>query len=516
VTINTPQATGTILDDDLNPTDGLDFVATDVTVTEGVGVTATFEVQLTGDFQDGFDVAFETVFDTATATDFDAQTGNISFAGTDGEIQTIVVTILNDDIIEPTEGYFVNLLSTTNPLVTINTPQATGTILDNDVAGMNDGLYIDDLQVNEQTGMATVTVRVQGLFTAFNVDYSTNDGGGTATATAGGVDYTETNGTLAFAEGQASITFNVVIIDDCLMENTETFFADLLNAPDFVPVRDGNATITIIDDEEALASSEFEQEITILCGDEVPAVPELTFTGGNGDYQVVFNEVRQDATDGSEDFMLIRTWDVTDSCGNTASFEQIIFVFQPQLEEVTIDICIEDEPIDLINYLPEGFDTNGTFEILEGDVTINGSMFDPLDHLPGEYKIAYSSIEGDCKYYVDFTIVVNTDCVPCGRGEIEISEAVTNNGDGINDFFEIRGVEFCEFTFDVQMFNRWGDKVYESKDYRNDWNGSSPSGSVGSSGTLPSGTYYYIISATDNELGTTIKPFNGFIYLGTK
>jgi gliding motility-associated-like protein len=393
---------------------------------------------------------------------------------------------------------------------------AIGTITDNDVAGMNDGLYIDDLQVNEQTGMATVTVRVQGLFTAFNVDYSTNDGGGTATATAGGVDYTETNGTLAFAEGQASITFNVVIIDDCLIENTETFFADLLNAPDFVPVRDGNATITIIDDEEALASSEFEQEITILCGDEVPAVPELTFTGGNGDYQVVFNEVRQDATDGSEDFMLIRTWDVTDSCGNTASFEQIIFVFQPQLEEVTIDICIEDEPIDLINYLPEGFDTNGTFEILEGDVTINGSMFDPLDHLPGEYKIAYSSIEGDCKYYVDFTIIVNTDCVPCGRGEIEISEAVTNNGDGINDYFEIRGVEFCEFTFGVQMFNRWGDKVYESKDYRNDWNGSSPSGSVGSSGTLPSGTYYYIISATDNELGTTIKPFNGFIYLGTK
>ncbi|MFD2587570.1 Calx-beta domain-containing protein, partial [Croceitalea marina] len=265
-----------------------------------------------------------------------------------------------------------------------------------------------------------------------------------------------------------------------------------------------------------ITASDYEEEVTILCGEEIPPVPELTFMGGCGNYTVVFNEVRQDATDGSEDFMLIRTWNVTDSCGNTASFEQIIFVFQPQLEEVTIDICIEDEAIDLINYLPESFDTNGTFEVLEGDVTLNGSLFDPLDHLPGEYKIAYSSIEGDCKYYVDFTIVVNTDCVPCSRDQIEISEAVTANGDGINDYFEIRGVEFCQFTFDVEIFNRWGDKVYEAKDYQNDWNGSSPSGSFGSSGVLPSGTYYYVINAVDNELGTPLKPFNGFIYLGTK
>ncbi|MDF4223486.1 gliding motility-associated C-terminal domain-containing protein, partial [Maribacter sp. M208] len=215
------------------------------------------------------------------------------------------------------------------------------------------------------------------------------------------------------------------------------------------------------------------------------------------------------------DYMIIRTWNVTDSCGNTASFEQIVFVLQPQLQEITINICIEEEPIDLLNYLPADFDSNGTFMTLEGDVVLERNIFDPMNHEPGEYKIAYSSTEGTCMYYVDFTIVVNTECVPCGRGDIEISKAVTANGDGVNDFFEIRGAESCALTFEVMIFNRWGTKVAEAKDYQNDWGGESPDGSFGQSGMLPTGTYFYIINATDKLTYKKIDSFSGYIYLGT-
>ncbi|WP_350288007.1 Calx-beta domain-containing protein, partial [uncultured Croceitalea sp.] len=83
-----------------------------------------------GDFQDGFDVAFETAFGTATATDITPLASTITFVGNDNEVHTITVDIINDDIIEPTEGYFVNLTGTTNTLVAINTAQATGTIND--------------------------------------------------------------------------------------------------------------------------------------------------------------------------------------------------------------------------------------------------------------------------------------------------------------------------------------------------------------------------------------------------
>ncbi|MGB3152846.1 MAG: Calx-beta domain-containing protein, partial [Maribacter sp.] len=139
IAINTPQANGNIVDNDAGINDGISFVNTNVEVTEGVGVTATFEVALTGNFQDAFDISFETAFGTATDTDFDAQTGTISFTGTNGEVQTIVINILNDNITEPTEVYVLNLTGTTNPLVSINTPQANGSILDDDLMA-NDGI----------------------------------------------------------------------------------------------------------------------------------------------------------------------------------------------------------------------------------------------------------------------------------------------------------------------------------------------------------------------------------------
>ena len=119
--------------------------------------------------------------------------------------------------------------------------------------------------------------------------------------------------------------------------------------------------------------------------------------------------------------------------------------------------------------------------------------------------ISYSSTGGTCKYYVDFIISVNSDCVPCGRDEIVVSNAVTANGDNINDVFTITGVEYCNYSFEVMIFNRWGDKVYESKDYQNDWGGFAPNNAFGNSGMLPSGTYYYIIDFKDPNT----KPITG-------
>lgn len=64
--------------------------------------------------------------------------------------------------------------------------------------------------------------------------------------------------------------------------------------------------------------------------------------------------------------------------------------------------------------------------------------------------------------------------------------AFTPNGDGNNDFFEVFGNKEAWKQFNVMLFNRWGEKVYESDNMNFKWDGSFKSGIV-------PGVYVYAI-----------------------
>jgi gliding motility-associated-like protein len=66
--------------------------------------------------------------------------------------------------------------------------------------------------------------------------------------------------------------------------------------------------------------------------------------------------------------------------------------------------------------------------------------------------------------------------------------AFTPNGDGINDLWLITDDMSCINKMTAQVFNRYGAKVFESNDYKNNWNGTR------GGQPLPDGTYYYVIS----------------------
>jgi gliding motility-associated-like protein len=89
---------------------------------------------------------------------------------------------------------------------------------------------------------------------------------------------------------------------------------------------------------------------------------------------------------------------------------------------------------------------------------------------------------------------------------------VTPNGDQWNEYFTVEGIEGCGFTVELQIYNRWGAKIYESNDYQNNWNGFAHSNSFGGSNQVPTGTYYYIVNLVDSGL----KPFSGPLYVSTK
>jgi gliding motility-associated-like protein len=65
-------------------------------------------------------------------------------------------------------------------------------------------------------------------------------------------------------------------------------------------------------------------------------------------------------------------------------------------------------------------------------------------------------------------------------------DAFTPNGDGINDRWLITNGN-CLTSAKAQVFNRYGAKVFESNDYKNDWDGTY------NGKPLPDGTYYYKI-----------------------
>jgi gliding motility-associated-like protein len=99
------------------------------------------------------------------------------------------------------------------------------------------------------------------------------------------------------------------------------------------------------------------------------------------------------------------------------------------------------------------------------------------------------------------TVVDANGCV--GSDELTITEApcaidipnvfTPGNGDGLNDVFFIKNLD-TNPNSSLMIFNRWGNEVYTSNNYQNNWNG----------GDLPDGTYYY-----------TVQLQNGKDYKGT-
>jgi gliding motility-associated-like protein len=74
--------------------------------------------------------------------------------------------------------------------------------------------------------------------------------------------------------------------------------------------------------------------------------------------------------------------------------------------------------------------------------------------------------------------------IPCNR-PFWIPNTFSPNGDGENDFFRFENVPE---PITLLVFNRWGQLVYQSEDYQNDWDGTDINGNA-----LPEGVYTYKI-----------------------
>ena len=101
----------------------------------------------------------------------------------------------------------------------------------------------------------------------------------------------------------------------------------------------------------------------------------------------------------------------------------------------------------------------------------------------GTYTITLIATSGNCTDTASVVIVVEDNL------SLEIPNVFTPNGDGVNDLFTIKSSGIKEIS--LEIFNRWGEKLYEFTGVKAAWDGMTPLGAK-----VPDATYFYFVKAT--------------------
>ena len=238
-------ATVTVTDDDST----VQFSAPTATVTEAQ-LAVTLTIVRTGDLNSSFTVNYSTTNGTALAgSDFVAVANAPLTFGTNQASTNIIITILNDKVIEPTETFTVGLGIPTGQAALGVNKFATVTILDDDSTLQ---FTVASTNVIESAGSVTLTVTRTGASNStVTVPFTTANGSALQ-----GADYAGTNNTLTFGTNVLSQTITVPILNDKVLEGTETFTVNLGVPGGEAALGSPNAVVvTILDDESILQFS---------------------------------------------------------------------------------------------------------------------------------------------------------------------------------------------------------------------------------------------------------------------
>ena len=125
----------------------------------------------------------------------------------------------------------------------------------------------------------------------------------------------------------------------------------------------------------------------------------------------------------------------------------------------------------LIGQPPHGFAE------VNPDYSVN---YEPEAGYHGTDSVQYMYCRADCPDMCDTAwiyFIIEPD--------IFVPDLITPNGDDINDSFEILGLDRYPQN-ELYIYNRWGNLIFETVDYANDWYGTHKGAPA------PDGTYYYI------------------------
>jgi gliding motility-associated-like protein len=123
------------------------------------------------------------------------------------------------------------------------------------------------------------------------------------------------------------------------------------------------------------------------------------------------------------------------------------------------------------------------------DANATGTQLQPGTEITEDQLIYVYATNNGCFAQSEFQVTIN-NCT--------IQKGISPNNDGSNDFFDLESYNVDK----LEIFNRYGIKVYSKNNYENEWYGQTDSGDE-----LPDGTYYYVIYFTEGNNST------GWIYI---
>ena len=263
--------------------------------------------------------------------DYTLPSGTLTF-GVGDQTKNILLTIANDNIVEPDEVITLLLRNPNAAQLGTNTT-FTYTIEDNDTvpALAFAGFAASTSSIAEAGGIAGLQVSLSTPATTnVTVDYAVT--GGSATS---GTDFTLTSGTLTFVPGELVKTIPVTVVDDSIIETAETVLITLSNVTGASMGSQSVHTLSINDDDLPVVS--------IVAND--PNAAEAGLDPGQ------FTVSRTGPTTSALTVTLNRTGTATNSTDYTAIATPLSLVIPIGQSSVTFNVTLTSN--DTINEGPE-------------------------------------------------------------------------------------------------------------------------------------------------------------------
>ncbi|MBO7490284.1 MAG: gliding motility-associated C-terminal domain-containing protein [Bacteroidales bacterium] len=260
-------------------------------------------------------------------------------------------------------------------------------------------------------------------------------------------------------------TYNLLWLDD---SSTSANRTNLCPGQYILQVSDSNGCL-YYDTLEVLENVDMNVDITLsgnTCPDKCSGKATAVVEGGYEPYSYIWtsgeeSQVAEALCDGKAVVV------VTDAYGCQVS-DSIVVGIQHSFDSIEV---WADDP-----FVFSGHSTGlhvteipgGSYWWMPSNLLNNPSSANPIATLEDSTTFVVTLTDSIGCTYID-SIKINCISVSCGKPNIFIPNAFTPNEDGINDQLCFRGEWVSEFH--IAIFTRWGEKVYESEDITQCWDG---------------------------------------------